>query len=118
MVSSPIFHGLIRRVIGPCLRPLVSSARRRAPLSGVVRKQRHAGARGHERRLRILRQTYFLLLEPIVEAQRRLGGVQALSETADELAQVAVARVEIEEHVGPQVVSGAEPDVGGVTVAV
>jgi hypothetical protein len=45
IVSSPIFHGVIRRVIGPCLRPLASSARRRARLSGVVRKQRHAGAR-------------------------------------------------------------------------
>src|SRR6185437_9479097 len=59
-----------------------------------------------------------LLSELITHAQRRFPGIQASAVIVDELAQVAVARIEIDEEIARQVVLRPEACIGGIAVAV
>lgn len=56
--------------------------------------------------------------EPITETEAGLGGVEALAVVADELAEIAIAGVEIDEQVVVQVVPRAEPNVSRKAITV
>src|SRR6267378_2847454 len=112
-----MFQGVMRRVMGPCLRPLASSTMWRAAALGPAMEAASCGRRVARKAPPDLTPNIsHAPLEPITKTQGGLGSVEALAVIADQPAEVAIARIEIDEQLVAKVVPGTEPDIAGEAV--